>query len=234
MKFGKSFMSKPQITAFKWVPPAARGLVRDVRCRWAFAELDIDYDVHLFELGENKSDAWRAFQPFGQVPTYSDGIVEIFESGAIVLHIARQKPGLLPADAAGEALAITWIFSALNSIEPLIFDLQLVNLFDKDEAYADLFRPKAIERMRGRLGELAKALSDKSWLVGDKFTAADLIMVSVLRQLRNTGLLKEQSNLAAYVERGEARPAYKKAVAAQLADFEGGTPPAWFSQGETQ
>jgi glutathione S-transferase len=223
---------KPVITGYKWVPPFAQGKVRDMRCRWAFEEVGIDYDVQLFELGENKSDACRVYQPFGQVPTYSDGTVEIFESGAIVLHIARQKPGLLPPDTAGEASAIAWIFSALNSVEPLIFDLLWVNVFDRKEAYADLFRPKATERLNSRLGELAKALGDKSWLVGDQFTAADLIMVSVLRQLENNDLLKEQSNLAAYVERGKARPAFQKALAGQMAVFAAATPPSWYKQGE--
>ena len=175
--------AKPEITAFRWVPPFAQGLVRDVRCRWAFEEVGVDYDVRLLELGENKTEAHRALQPFGQIPTYSDGTVEIFESGAIVLHIARQKPGLLPAEAAGEASAVTWMFSALNSVEPLIFDYMWTVLFDRKEAYADLFRPKAIERMRERLGDLAKALGDKPWLIGDSFTAGDLIMVSVLRQI---------------------------------------------------
>jgi len=210
----------------------AQGLVRDIRCRWAFEEVGIDYDVHLFELGENKSDYWRAFQPFGQVPTYSDGEVEIFESGAIVLHIARQKPGLFPGGPAGEATAISWMFAALNSLEPMIFDLQLVNLFDKDQAYADLFRPRATERLRDRLEEVAKALGDKPWLVGDQFSAGDLILISVLRQLRRNELLINHPTLAPYVQRGEERPAFKKALGDHLAVFEGATPPAWFKQGE--
>jgi glutathione S-transferase len=223
---------KPHITAFHWVPPFAQGLVRDVRCRWAFEEVGIAYDVRILELGENKTAAHRMFQPFGQIPTYSDGTVEIFESGAIVLHIARQKPGLLPTDPAGEASAIAWMFSALNSVEPLIFDYMWTVLFDRKEAYADLFRPKAIERMRDRLGDLAKALGDKPWLIGDSFTAGDLIMVSVLRQLRDTDFIAEHSNLAAYMQRGEARPAFRKALADHMAVFEGVEPPAWFTQGE--
>lgn len=223
---------KPVISGYKWVPPFAQGKVRDLRCRWAFEEVGIAYDVQLFELGENKSDAWRAYQPFGQVPTYSDGTVEIFESGAIVLHIARQKPGLLPPDPAGEASTVAWMFAVLNSVEPLIFDLLLVNVFDRKESYADLFRPKAIQRLSARLGELAGSLGDRSWLVGDRFTAADLIMVSVLRQLSDTDLLKEHENLAAYVDRGMARPAFQKALADQMAVFATATPPAWYRQGE--
>lgn len=222
---------KPMITAFKWVPPFAQGLVRDVRCRWAFEELGIDYDVRILELGEHKTAAHRALQPFGQIPTYSDGTVEIFESGAIVLHIARQKPGLLPADPPGEASAIAWLFSALNSVEPLIFDYMWATVFDRNEDYAKLFLPKAEERLRDRLGDLAKALDDKLWLTGDSFTAADLIMISVLRQLRNAGLVAERENLAAYIARGEARPAFKKALADHMAVFEDVEPPAWFKQG---
>lgn len=220
---------KPEITAYKWVPPFAQGLVRDTRCRWAFEEVGMDYAVRLLELGENKAEAHRALQPFGQIPTYTDGTVEIFESGAIVLHIARQKPGLLPADPAGEASAIAWMFSALNSVEPLIFDYTLAKVFDRKEDYAKLFLPKAIERLRGRLAELATALGDKPWLTGNAFTAGDIIMVSVLR---DTDLVAEQENLATYVTRGEARPAFRKALTDHMKVFEGATPPAWFTKGE--
>jgi glutathione S-transferase len=225
---------KPQITAFEWVPPIVQGLVRDVRCRWAFEEVGMDYDVRLLELGENRGEAHRALQPFGQIPTYSDGEIEIFESGAIVLHIARLKPGLLPAEPATEARAIAWIFSALNSVEPLIFDYQLATFFDRAEDYAKLFLPKAIERLRERLGDLGKALGRRPWLVGDQFTAADLVMVSVLRQIKDTDMLAEQQDLSAYVARGEARPAFRKALAAHLKAFEAAKPPAWFTQGEKQ
>jgi glutathione S-transferase len=226
-------MAKPEITGFTWVPPFAQGLVREVRCRWAFEELGLEYAVRLLAVGENKTEAHRALQPFGQIPTYTDGTIEIFESGAIVLHIARQKPGLLPANPAGEGSAIAWMFSALNSVEPLIFDRLWCDLFDRNEPYADLFRPKATERLRDRLGDLAKAFGDKTWIVGDQFSAADLIMISVLRQLRDTDLVTEHPNLAAYVARGEARPAFRKALADHMAVFEGKEPPAWFTQGET-
>jgi glutathione S-transferase len=220
----------PEITAFTWVPPFAQGLVRDLRCRWAFEEVGLDYKVRLLDVGQNKTEAHRALQPFGQIPTYSDGTIQIFESGAIVLHISRQKPGLLPADPAGEASAVAWVFSALNSVEPLIFDRLWCDLFDRKEAYADLFRPKATERLRDRIGELARALGDKPWLVGDQFSVADLMMISVLRQLRDTGLVAEHPTLAAYMTRGEARPAFRKAFADQMTVFEGTTPPAWFKQ----
>lgn len=221
--------SLPEITAFKWVPPFAQGLVRDTRARWAFEELGIEHNVRLMEIGDNKTAAHRTLQPFGQLPTYADGSVEIFESGAIVLHIARQKPGLLPADDAGAARATAWLISALNSVEPMIFDLVMVDIFDKDEAYAALLRPKAVERLRERLGDLATALGDKTWLDGDTFTAGDLIMISVLRTLRHTDLVAEHPNLAAYMARGEARPAFRKALADHMAVFEGATPPAWFA-----
>ena len=231
-KNGERVMTgRPQITGFRWVPPFAQGLVRDVRCRWAFEEVGVEYDVRLLELGENKTAAHRALQPFGQIPTYSDGPVEIFESGSIVLHIARQKPGLLPADPAGEAAAVTWMFAALNSVEPMIFDYVMATLFDKDEAYAPLFLPKVIERLRERLGDLAKALGDRPWLTGADFTAGDLIMISVLRGLRGTDFVAGHSNLAGYVARGEARPAFQKALADHMATFEGVEPPAWFTKG---
>ncbi|MBB5684486.1 glutathione S-transferase family protein [Sphingobium boeckii] len=224
----------PEITAFTWVPPFAQGLVRDTRARWAFEEVGLDYDVRLLDLGEHKSAAHRALQPFGQIPTYAHGDTEIFESGAIVLHIAGLKPGLLPGDPAGDARATAWLISALNSVEPMIFDLVLADLFDKDEAYAPLFRPKAIERLRARLADLSNALGDKRWLDGDVFTAGDLIMVSVLRGLRHTDLVAEHDNLAAYLARGESRPAFQKALADHMAVFEGVKPPAWYSEGESK
>lgn len=223
----------PEITAFKWVPPFAQGLVRDTRARWAFEEIGLDYSVRLLELGDNKTAAHRALQPFGQIPTFSDDETEIFESGAIVLHIAGLKPGLLPGDPAGDARATAWLISALNSVEPMIFDLVRADLFDKDEVYAPLFRPKAIERLRERLTDLSRALGDKTWLDGDMFTAGDLIMVSVLRGLPHTELVDEHGNLAAYLARGVSRPAFQKALADHMAVFEGVTPPAWFSKGET-
>lgn len=224
--------SKPEITGFKWVPPFAQGLVRDTRPRWAFEELGIDYDVRLLELGENKQAAHRALQPFGQVPTLVHGDVELFESGAILLYIAGLKPGLLPGTVAGDARATAWLISGLNSIEPMIFDLVMVNLFDKDEPYADLARPKMEQRLNDRLGELGKALGEKDWLDGGDFTVGDLLMVSALRGLRDTGMIEKHPVLAAYVARGEARPAFKRALADHMSVFEGVEPPKWFTQGE--
>lgn len=212
-------MTKPVITAYKWVPPFAQGLVRDTRARWAFEEVGIDYDVDVIDLPYAKSEAHRRFQPFGQIPTYSDGKVEIFESGAIVLHIASLAPGLLPDDPAGRARAVQWAIAALNSIEPFVQQLAVVDLFEADRDWSKARRPKVIEDLKGRLTDLEAALGDGEWLDGDGFTAGDLMMVSVLRALRNTGVLDGFPKLAAYVARGEARPAFEKAIADHMAVF---------------
>lgn len=207
----------PTITGFKSVPEFARGYVRDTRPRWAFEETGQPYKVNLLDFEHVKSAAHRHFQPFGQVPTYSDGEIEIFESGAMSMHIARQAPGLLPADAAGRARAEQWVIAALNSIEPWVAQLAVVDLFEADREWSAMRRPKVVEDIRGRLADLSAALGDKDWLDGDTFTVGDLTMISVLRSLHNSGLLEEYPNLAAYVARGEARPAYKRAMADHLA-----------------
>ena len=209
----------PTITAFKWVPEFARGYVRDMRARWAFEETGQDYAVDVIDLDYVKSQAHRRFQPFGQIPTYADDETEIFESGAIALHIARQAPGLLPDDPAGRARAEQWVIAALNSIEPFVMQLAVVDIFEADRAWSADRRPKVIEDIRARLADLSVALGDKDWLDGD-FSVGDLTMVSVLRGLHSSGLLEEVPNLAAYVARGEARPAYRRALRAHLADFE--------------
>lgn len=211
-------MSVPVITAFRQVPGFAKGLVRDVRARWAFEEVGQPYEVRLLEHPEIKTQEHRALQPFGQLPTYSDDEVELFESGAIALRIAERGEGLLPADEAGRARATQWLIAALNSVEPMIFDLIAVDIFNKEEEWAKLRRPSAVEALRTRLGDLSEALGDSEWLDGD-FTVADLIMVAVLRQLRHTDLVAEHPNLAAYVARGEARPAFKQALADHMAAF---------------
>ncbi|MEG3123858.1 glutathione S-transferase family protein [Sphingomonas sp. GB1N7] len=208
----------PTITGFKWVPEFARGYVRDTRARWAFEETGQAYAVNLIDFDYVKSEAHRRFQPFGQVPTYSDGIVEIFESGAIALHIARQAPGLLPEGPAARARAEQWVIAALNSVEPFVMQIAVVDVFEADQEWSKLRRPKVIEDIRTRLADLSHALGDKDWLDGT-FTVGDLTMVSVLRGLHDSGLLKEFPNLAAYVARGEARPAYVKAMADHLATF---------------
>jgi len=212
-------MSKPVITAYKWVPPFAQGLVRDTRVRWAFEEIGIDYDVDVIDLPYAKSEAHRRFQPFGQIPTYSDGKVEIFESGAIVLQIASLAPGLLPDDPARSAAAVQWVIAALNSIEPFVQQLAVVDVFEADRDWSKARRPKVIDDLKARLGDLETALGSKAWLDGVGFTAGDLMMVSVLRALRGTGILDDFPQLAAYVARGEARSAFKKALADHMAVF---------------
>ena len=212
-------MTKPVITAYKWVPPFAQGLVRDTRARWAFEEVGIDYDVDVIDLPYAKSEAHRRFQPFGQIPTYSDGEVEIFESGAIVLHIATLAPGLLPDDPTRRACVVQWVIAALNSIEPFVQQLAVVDVFEADRDWSKARRPKVIDDLKRRLADLAAALGEKDWLDGDSFTAGDLMMIAVLRALRGTGILDEFPALAAYVARGEARPAFKKALADHMAVF---------------
>ncbi|WP_260596793.1 glutathione S-transferase family protein [Sphingomonas endolithica] len=208
----------PTITVFEWVPDFARGYVRDMRARWAFEETGQDYAVDVIDFDRVKSPAHRRFQPFGQVPSYRDDAVEIFESGAIALHIARAAPGLLPADPAGQARAEQWVIAALNSVEPYVMQLAVVDIFEADRAWSAERRPKVIEDIRGRLVDLSAALGDKDWL-DNSFTVGDLTMVCVLRGLHDSRLLEEFPNLAAYVARGEARPAYARALAAHLADF---------------
>ena len=209
----------PTITGFKWVPEFARGYVRDTRARWAFEEVGQPYEVELIDFETVKSDAHRRHQPFGQLPTYSDGETEIFESGAIALHIARHGSGLLPDDAAAQARAEQWVIAALNSVEPHVMQLAVVDIFEADQPWSKERRPKVVEDVRGRLADLSAALGDKEWLDG-AFSVGDLTMVSVLRGLHDSGLLVEYPNIAAYVARGEARPAYRKAMADHLATFD--------------
>jgi glutathione S-transferase len=211
-------MSLPRITGFKWVPDFAQGYVRDLRARWAFEEVGQSYEVKLIDFDEAKSPAHRRFQPFGQVPTYCDDEVELFESGAIVLHIAERSSGLLPGGDAGRARAVQWVIAALNSVEPFIFEVTAVDLFEADQPWSAMRRKTVYEQMRTRLQGLADALGQKPWLEGE-FSAGDLIMVSALRQLKDSGLLAEFPNLQSYVDRGEARPAFQRALADHLATF---------------
>lgn len=203
----------PTITTFAWVPVFARGFVRDVRARWAFEETGQAYAVDLIDGPYSKSPAHRRFQPFGQVPTYTDGTVEIFESGAIALRIAETGHGLLPDDPAARLRAIQWLIAALNSIEPWVMQLAVVDLFEADREWSKPRRPKVVADLRGRIADLAAALGERQWLDGDVFTVGDLMMISVLGGLRNTDILGDWPNLAAYVARGEARPAHVKAMA---------------------
>jgi glutathione S-transferase len=213
-------MSNITVTAFRWVPPFAQGLVRDLRVRWALEEAGLPYEQALIGPDDQKSGAYRAKQPFGQVPVFEDGDVTLFESGSIVMYIAEKSKSLLPPTAEGRALTLTWMFAALNSVEPHVSNLNAIDLFAPNEEWGKLRRPGAEAMLRGRLDSLSKALGDRRHLVGDSFTAADLLMVTVLRFLRHTTIVADYPNLAAYKERGEARPAFQRALAAQLANFE--------------
>ena len=208
----------PTITAFERSPDRGRGLARDMRVRWALEEVGQPYEVRLLSFAEMKQPAHLALHPFGQIPTYEDGDLATFESGAIVFHIAERHAGLLPDDANARSRAISWMFAALNTVEPPIFDLVLTRILDSDKAWYEQRRLVVEDRIRGRLGELSSRLGDGDWLDG-AFSAGDLLMVAVLRWLNATALLEDYPSLSAYVARGEARPAFKRAFEAQLAVF---------------
>ena len=206
------------ITAFERSPDRGKGLARDMRVRWALEEVGQPYDVRLLSFKAMKEPTHLALHPFGQIPTYEEGDLVLFESGAIVLHIAEHYQGLLPDDAKARARAITWMFAALTTMEPPIVDREVARLLERDETWYEQRLPMVEERIRKRLSELSGHLGDADWLDG-KFSAGDLLMVSVLLRLKSSGLLDEYRNLSAYVARGEARPAYKRAFEAQLAVF---------------
>lgn len=207
----------PTITTFAWVPPFARGQVRDLRARWAFEEIGERYAVDLIR--DAKTPEHRRLQPFGQVPTYRDDGVALFESGAIVLHIARRGGGLLPDDAAGRAIAEQWVIAALNSVEPCLMDLVRCDLFEADKPWSAQRRPSVLETARARLGGVAAALSDQPYLGGDAFTVGDLTMAAVLRIGPTDQLFEGFPTLAAYLARCTARPAFERALADQLAVY---------------
>ena len=204
------------ITAFERSPDGGKGLARDTRVRWALEEAGLPYDVRLVSFRAMKEPAHLALHPFGQIPTYEEDGLVLFETGAIVLRIAQRYDGLLPADDHARARAVTWMFAALNTVEPPILELVTARIFEGDKPWARERIPLVEERVRDRLKQLAARLSDAEWLDGD-FSAGDLMMVSVLLRLRPSGILDEFPSLAAYVARGEARPAYQRAFAAQLA-----------------
>jgi glutathione S-transferase len=206
-----------EITAYSWVPPFAKGLVRDLRVRWALEEIGLPYRVLLFDRRTAEAETRIPDQPFGQVPAFFEGDVRMFESGAIVLYLAERSEILMPRDEAGRTRALCWAFAALNSIEPPIMQL-LFTLWDKDKPWAQERRPAAEQLARARLAQLADALGGKPWLEGE-FSAGDLLMASVLQILRSTDLVAEHPNLANYLERAKARPAYIRALDAQMADF---------------
>jgi glutathione S-transferase len=206
------------ITAFEISPDRGRGLARDMPVRWALEEVGESYDVRLVSFKEMKEPAHLALQPFGQIPTYEEDDLALFESGAIVLHIAERHPGLLPDDADSRARAIAWMFAALVTVQAPIVEREAFILFEKEKSWYAERLPILDDRVRARFGQLSKRLGDSDWLEGD-FSAGDLLMVNVLRRPAASALLPEYPNLAAYVARGEARPAFRRAFDAQLAVF---------------
>ncbi|RWM10658.1 glutathione S-transferase family protein [Mesorhizobium sp.] len=206
----------PTITAFERSPDGGRGQARDMRVRWALEEVGQPYDVRLLSFGAMRQPAHLAINPFGQIPTYEEGDLCLFESGSIVFHIAERHAGLLPDDANARARAITWMFAALSTVEPPILEREAAVLLERDAPWHAERLPLVEDRIRKRLSELSRHLGDADWLDG-AFSAGDLVMVGVLRRLNRSGLLDEFPNLAAYVAHGEARPAFKRAFDAQLA-----------------
>ena len=216
-----------EITAFEWVPDFARGVVRDLRARWALEEAGLDYRVRL--LVQERPAVYLQEQPFDQVPILRDGEVRIFETGAIVQYLGEKSEALLPRDPQGRFGAIQWTYAALNSVEPAVMNLLLIDLFYAGEEWAKLRRPGAEDFVKLKLKRVSDWLGDKPWLQGDRFTIGDLMMVTVLRFLRHTDLVAGFPNLAAFVARGEARPAFQRALADQLATYAANEPAA---QGE--
>jgi glutathione S-transferase len=208
----------PTITAFKSSPDRGRGLARDMRVRWALEEVGQPYDVRLVTFEEMKQPAHLARHPFGQIPTYEERGLALFESGAIVFHIAERHAGLLPAEANARARAITWMFAALNTVEPPLVELGMATVLERDTPWYEQRQPLLKDRARKTLGALSRRLGDAEWLDGG-FTAGDLMMAGVLFRSKPTGILEEFPNLAAYVARCEGRPAFQRAFDAQLAVF---------------
>jgi len=208
------------ISAFGWVPDSAKGQVRDLRARWALEEAGLPYQTRLLRQGDQDKPEYRALQPFGQVPILMEDDLVLFESGAIVLHIGERSETLLPKEPGARARAMQWVIAALNSIEPFVMNVALIDLFYANEEWAKLRRPGAVEFLQRRLASLSKSLGDKPFLDGERFTAGDLVMSTVLRILKSTDIVSRDARLAAYVERCTARPAFRRALDAQLGDFE--------------
>lgn len=208
----------PTITAFEQSPDRGRGLARDMRVRWALEEVGQPYDVRLLSFQAMKQPDYLALHPFGQIPIYEEGDLVLFESGAIVLHLAQRHAGLLPADENARARAIAWMFAALNSVEPPIVELGMAKLLEGNQPWYEPRLPLLKDRLRKRLGELSNRMGRADWLDGE-FSAGDLLMISVLLRGKASGMVDEFPNLSAYVARGETRPAYRRAFAAQLAVF---------------
>ncbi|MFY0527655.1 glutathione S-transferase family protein [Archangium gephyra] len=218
-------MRNIRVSAFRWVPPLAQGLVRELRVRWALEEAGLAYEARLIGPEEQLSERSRRLQPFGQVPVYEEDGLVLFESGAIVLHIAERSEALMPAEPAGRARTKTWMFAALNSVEPAIQNLAEIDLFNAQEEWAKLRRPGAVEAVKARLADLAGWLEGREYLE-ERFTAGDLLMTTVLRILRHTELVAEVPVLEAYRLRCEARPAFRKALADHMAPFAKYAPPS--------
>ena len=212
-------MTNIRLTAFKWAPPVAQGLLRDLRVRWALEEAGLPYEEKLLDWGDQNKPEHRAVQPFGQVPVYEEGGLTLFESGSIVMHIGEKSPVLLPVEPGARARVRTWMFAALNSVEPAVHTLAVLDLFFAKEEWAPLRRPSALAMAQGRLKALAAALADREYLE-KQFSGADVLMTTVLRFMRHTTVVSDIPVLAAYQARCEARPAFKRALAAQLAPFE--------------
>jgi len=206
-----------EITAFTWVPEFAQGLVRDLRVRWALEEADLDYRVRL--LGQQRPIDYLKEQPFDQVPAFNDGTVQIFETGAILQYVGDKSETLLPRDPQGKYRAIQWTYAALNSVEPAVQHRVLLDAFYADQEWAKLRKPSADEFARLKLKRVADRLGENAWLEGDRFTIGDLMMVTVLRLASKGGLLADTANLTEYVKRGEARPAFQRALNDQLATY---------------
>jgi glutathione S-transferase len=204
------------VTAFEASPDRGRGLARDMRVRWALEEVGQPYEVRLVSFKALKEPAHLAVHPFGQIPTYEEGDLSLFETGSILLHIAERHAGLLPNDADARARAITWMFAALSTVEPPIVDREAAVLLDRDKPWYEARLPILDGRVRARLDQLSDRLGEIDWLDG-QFSAADILMVTVLRRLESSGILDDYPNLSAYIDRGKARPAYKRAFEAQLA-----------------
>jgi len=207
------------ISAFKWVPESARGQVRDLRARWALEEAGLPYKTRLLEQGDQDRPEYRALQPFGQVPILEEDGSVLFESGAIVLYIGERSEALLPKDSRARARAVQWLIAALNSIEPSVMNVALIDLFYANEEWAKLRRPGAVAFVERRLSALSRSLGDKPFLDGDRFTAGDLMMTTVLRILKHTDIVSSDKRLAEYVARCTSRPAFKRALDAQIGDF---------------
>ena len=216
--------SNPVVSAFKWVPDFAQGQVRDLRVRWALEEMGQDYDVELLDATKPRGDDYKQWQPFGQVPAFRDGDLELFETGAILLYLGERNERLLPRDPQERWSATSWAFAALNSIEPFVSMLPIYDVFNKDEPWAKDARPAAVTIIEQKFADLERVLAEREWLVG-AFSVADILMVTVLRIIDYTGIVDGYANVVAYRDRGLARPAFKRALDAQCAIFAQNPPP---------